>query len=415
MHRIDAAGFAVGNLFTDGNPSTGTPATVVDAAWLNDLQENVAQLVEAAGIVLSKRDYTQLLKAIVTKGLQGCYFNIGTAAGTADAITSSYTPAITALANGMTLYVRAASVNFTTTPTFTPNSGAIAAKQIVKGNSLALAVGDIAGGGHWIELQYDATLDKWVLLNPATGVNVATSATVGGNFRNLIIYNDGVAPNNKLNVFADEVVLKDASGNSRLVSSVSVSPDITTIGAANGLDTGTEAANTWYSVWIISNGMTTAGLLSASAAAPTMPSGYTFKARVGWVRNDGSSNFLKFKQVNRRVQYTVPQALASGAAGNISTPTWVAVGVSAFVPNTAGIIYVGLQRNGVSGPAMVAANNGFGAINSNGSPQPPLNDNDTSSGTSRQLDGSFILETMNLYWASAGASNYLMCQGWDDV
>ena len=170
MHRIDAAGYAAGNLFTDGNPSTGTPATVVDAAWLNDLQENVAQLVEAAGIVLSKGDYTQLLKAIVTKGLQGCYFNIGTAAGTADAITSSYTPAITALSNGMTLYVRAASANATVTPTFTPNNGTIAAKNIVKGAGQALVAGDIAGAGHWIELQYDVTLDKWVLQNPATGV-----------------------------------------------------------------------------------------------------------------------------------------------------------------------------------------------------------------------------------------------------
>lgn len=175
MHRIDAAGFAAGNLFTDGNPSTGTSATVVDAAWLNDLQENIAQLVEASGIVLSKGDYTQLLKAIVTKGLQGCYFNIGTAAGTADAITSSYTPGITALTNGMTLYVRATSANATTTPTFTPASGTIAAKTIVKGAGSSLAASDIAGGGHWIELQFDATLDKWVLLNPATGISPTQS------------------------------------------------------------------------------------------------------------------------------------------------------------------------------------------------------------------------------------------------
>lgn len=64
MHRIDATGYAAGNLFTDGNPSTGTPATVVDAAWLNDLQENVAQVIEAAGIGLSKGDYSQLKSAI---------------------------------------------------------------------------------------------------------------------------------------------------------------------------------------------------------------------------------------------------------------------------------------------------------------------------------------------------------------
>lgn len=96
---------------------------------------------------------------------------VSAAGGTADAITGSYTPGITALTNGMTLYVRAASANATTTPTFTPNSGTIAAKTIVKGNGQALVAGDIAGGGHWIELQYDSTLDKWVLLNPTNSIN----------------------------------------------------------------------------------------------------------------------------------------------------------------------------------------------------------------------------------------------------
>lgn len=107
---------------------------------------------------------------LVVGGLQGNACNISAAGGTADAITGSYTPGITALTNGMTLYVRAASANATTTPTFTPNSGSIAAKTIVKGAGVALNLGDIAGGGHWIELQYDLTLDKWVLLNPAKGV-----------------------------------------------------------------------------------------------------------------------------------------------------------------------------------------------------------------------------------------------------
>jgi microcystin-dependent protein len=111
---------------------------------------------------------------LVVGGLQGNACNISAADGTADAITGSYTPGISALTNGMTLYVRAGSANATTTPTFTPNSGTIAAKTIVKGNGLALAAGDIAGGGHWIELQYDLTLDKWVLLNPATGVSTVT-------------------------------------------------------------------------------------------------------------------------------------------------------------------------------------------------------------------------------------------------
>ena len=111
---------------------------------------------------------------------QGNYFSIATAGGTSDAITGAYTPAVTALTNGMSLLVRAGSANATTTPTFTPNSGTIAAATIVKGNGLPLVAGDIAGAGHWIELQYDLTLTKWVLLNPAKGVNVGGAAFVGG-------------------------------------------------------------------------------------------------------------------------------------------------------------------------------------------------------------------------------------------
>lgn len=92
------------------------------------------------------------------------------AGGTADAITATFTPPIAALTNGMKLYVRAGYANATTTPTFTPNSGVIVAKSIVKGAGAALSASDIAGGGYWLELQYDGPLDKWVLLNPANGV-----------------------------------------------------------------------------------------------------------------------------------------------------------------------------------------------------------------------------------------------------
>lgn len=65
MHRIDTSGATSTNQFTDGNPATGQEGTVVDAAWLNDFQENIVAVVEAAGIVLIKGDYTQLHAAIV--------------------------------------------------------------------------------------------------------------------------------------------------------------------------------------------------------------------------------------------------------------------------------------------------------------------------------------------------------------
>lgn len=97
---------------------------------------------------------------------------IATAAGTVDALTAAGIgePDITALTDGLTVRVRAAGANTSTAPTFA--AGTTAAKTIVKGNGLALVAGDIAGAGHWLTLTYDATQDKWVLQNPAAGVNV---------------------------------------------------------------------------------------------------------------------------------------------------------------------------------------------------------------------------------------------------
>jgi len=65
MFRIDSPGATVGGLFTEGNPTTGVPATEVSAEWLNDaVQEEIAGLVEFAGLTLVKTDNTQLRQAI---------------------------------------------------------------------------------------------------------------------------------------------------------------------------------------------------------------------------------------------------------------------------------------------------------------------------------------------------------------
>jgi len=108
-------------------------------------------------------------------GVQVGAYNTASAGGTADALTASFTPAIAALENGLTLFVRAAAANTTTTPTFAPDG--LTPKTIVKGNNLALAAGDIAGAGHWLEMNFDTTLDKWVLQNPySQGLQIASTA-----------------------------------------------------------------------------------------------------------------------------------------------------------------------------------------------------------------------------------------------
>lgn len=109
---------------------------------------------------------------------QAAPFRVASAGGTADAITASFNPPITTLTDGMTIYVRAAYANATGAPTFTPNSGIIAAATIVNSNAAALAAGDISGAGHWLKLTWDATLLKWVLGNPASVLSSSLASTV---------------------------------------------------------------------------------------------------------------------------------------------------------------------------------------------------------------------------------------------
>ncbi len=68
--------------------------------------------------------------------------------------------------------------------------------------------------------------------------------------------------------------------------------DVTTSGA-NGLDTGSASASTDYYIWLIYNPTsdTTAGLFSTSVTSPTLPSGYTKKRLIGFVRRHGASDF----------------------------------------------------------------------------------------------------------------------------
>lgn len=71
------------------------------------------------------------------------------------------------------------------------------------------------------------------------------------------------------------------------------------VGTGNGsLDTGSVAASTTYHVYLIkkdSDG-TIDVLISTNATSPTMPSGYTYKRRIGCFRTNGSSQIIKFYQ-----------------------------------------------------------------------------------------------------------------------
>lgn len=171
---------------TDGNPMAAQNATEPGAYWFYSLSEEMRNILLAFSVAPSEVNLTQLRDAIVKKGLQQLAAStLISAAGTVNAITAAYLPGIDALVHGMTLYVRHGGANTIVAPTFTPNSGVIPAKPIVKGNNLPLVVGDIAGAGFWSELKYDSTYDKWVLMNPAYGV---FNSNAGISFTSIVEY-----------------------------------------------------------------------------------------------------------------------------------------------------------------------------------------------------------------------------------
>lgn len=70
MHRIDTSN-AVANLFGPGksgfgpgDPATNSPATFVDKDFFNAIQEELANLVEGAGLTLDKANRAQVLAAL---------------------------------------------------------------------------------------------------------------------------------------------------------------------------------------------------------------------------------------------------------------------------------------------------------------------------------------------------------------
>jgi hypothetical protein len=222
-------------------------------------------------------------------------------------------------------------------------------------------------------------------------------------------------------VTADALTVEDSTGGCVRLTNVNVSADLATAGLG-GLDTGAEAANTWYYPWVIWDGANIRSILSASPTAPTMPAGYTHKARVGSLRNDASSNLWRTLQIGRRVQVTIgtnPVAspvIISGNSGSPTTPTWTAVAVGAFVPPTAvSIRGTMLMAQSDSTRAMLAPNNSYGAWNAaNAAPVGNGNNGITGSFLITTIQFDLMLESTNIYYASSNGSTNVLLNGWEE-
>ncbi|MCL9851200.1 gp53-like domain-containing protein [Ralstonia solanacearum P673] len=101
MYQIDSATAAgsqpaataagTAGFFTDGNPATSTPATILPAEWLNAVMMELSNVVTGAGLTLTKNQYSQVLSAIKRLG-QATVVLADT--GAANAYTATNAPAL---------------------------------------------------------------------------------------------------------------------------------------------------------------------------------------------------------------------------------------------------------------------------------------------------------------------------------
>lgn len=150
----------------------------------------------------------------------------------------------------------------------------------------------------------------------------------------LALSNDATTPDEVVSVSAGQC--KDSTGFYDMTFVNDATVDITVSGA-NGLDTGTVAASTLYSVYAIGasdNSVGPALLLSTShTGAVTFPDGYDVYRRLGSVRTDGTSDILTFDQRGNNWVRTMwyRTAIATDVTAGAAA-AWAAVDVSGSIP-----------------------------------------------------------------------------------
>jgi len=220
----------------------------------------------------------------------------------------------------------------------------------------------------------------------------------------LTVSNQTVAsPSSQVSIAALSAVVVNAAGLGVQLTFVLETASLSVSGLG-GLDVGAVAANTWYNVYLIYNptGGTAGALLSLSEWSPTLPSGFTFFARLGSCRTDGSNNLYRFVQRGNRFQWaltagtnTTSMMLLSGTTGSVTTPTWTQIALYFVGPTATAVDCVMVNSGTTNFIGIAAPNANYGAADSASNP-PPMQTNSTYYTVVSKI---IVLETFNLYAA----------------
>jgi len=148
-----------------------------------------------------------------------------------------------------------------------------------------------------------------------------------GHIGGLALSNDGTSPTTVIDTSAGVATSDDATAMMKLAS-FTKSTAAWAVGGGNGcLDSGSVATATWYHLFVIER--TDTGvvdeLCSTSATAPTLPTSYTKKRRIGSFKTDGSAHILAFTQYGtgtiRQYLWASAPRDQNGAAVPTGTPS----------------------------------------------------------------------------------------------
>ena len=136
---------------------------------------------------------------------------------------------------------------------------------------------------------------------------------------------------NTLTATVGRVVAMNASGGIVAGAPGSLNCDVTVAGpAVGGRDqAGAFSADSWVHFFYIYNGTTWGLLASASATAPTLPSGYTHKAYLGTIRKE-ATNMRNMRIYGSAAHFTTPNSILVN--GTQTTVTDIAAALQAVVP-----------------------------------------------------------------------------------
>ena len=159
-----------------------------------------------------------------------------------------------------------------------------------------------------VALLFNVAYDEAEAIETFIGAQGCTSQAYTSSLKDLLSdYQKGCQCDYKgiadLYVRSGALAIADASGNIRIRRN----PSDTTVqwaasGLCDGLDTGSEAANTQYYIYAVADTATTTFTvkISTSASAPT---GATFYRKLGSFYNDGSSNIVLVKETATEALY----------------------------------------------------------------------------------------------------------------